>query len=351
VGATSLQRLLAWAGDLGITALDAAGRSEEIADLPRGAVRGLQRFAAIIREFSERATEMAVGPLLESLVERLGLLTHLAEEGPEGEDRIDNIRELIAGAMEFEASLEEEWEGEEPDHFTELDFFLQRVALVTDLDRHDPDGDTVTFMTLHNAKGLEFPTVFLAGLEEGLFPLARSYEEPAQLEEERRLFYVGITRAMDRLYLTHARERRRAGGFMTGRLSSFVEDVPGALLERKRSPRLERASAARVAQQSYIGSASRGSGRASGGGRGEDGFDEAARSAAKRAMEERAFEEDLNQDHPYLAPGSRVSHRTFGAGRVIDVSGFGDDVKVTVDFESVGRKRLLARYAGLEREY
>jgi len=356
VGATSLQRLVAWANELGITALDAASRSDEIPDLPRGAVRGLQRFAAIVQEFSARATEMAVGPLLESLIERLDLLTHLAEEGPEGEDRIDNIRELIAGAMEFEARLEEEWEGEEPDHFTELDFFLQQVALVTDLDRHDPDGDTVTFMTLHNAKGLEFPTVFLAGLEEGLFPLARSYEEPAKLEEERRLFYVGITRAMDRLYLTHARERRRAGGFMAGRLSSFVEDVPGALLERKRSQRLERASAARAAQQglggSHIGGSQfAGSGRSGGGARVDNGFSQAARSAAKRALEEKAFEEDLNQDHPHLAPGARVSHRTFGSGRVMEVSGFGDDVKVTVDFESVGRKKLLARYAGLERDY
>ncbi|MEX0856329.1 MAG: 3'-5' exonuclease, partial [Gemmatimonadota bacterium] len=228
---------------------------------------------------------------------------------------------------------------------------LQQVALVTDLDRHDPDGDAVTLMTLHNAKGLEFPSVFISGLEEGLFPLARAYEEPAQLEEERRLFYVGITRAEDRLAMTWARTRRRAGGFMTGHLSSFVEAIPTELLERAVSTRLQREAAA------YRGYDGRG--------RREpiDDFASAGRAAVRRVSQDRssedqdrsaddqAFEEGLNQDLPHLVPGERVSHGTFGSGRVVEVTGFGGDVKVTVDFESVGRKRLLARYAALEKDF
>jgi DNA helicase II / ATP-dependent DNA helicase PcrA len=342
VGATSLERLKDWADSQGITRLEAAARASEAPGLSRGARQGLERFAGIVRDFEQRSRELAVGPLLEALVETLGFLEHLRGEGPEGEDRVENVKELIAGAMEFEAVLEEEWEGRSPDDFTELDLFLQQVALVTDLDRHDPEGDSVTFMTLHNAKGLEFPTVFLAGLEEGLFPLGRAYEEPEKLEEERRLFYVGITRAEDRLYMTRAQERRRAGGFMAGRLSSFVEDVPPELLELRRSPRLDRSDAR---------SSGGGGGRKEAGGRGEDAFGAAARAAARRAHEERAFEEGLNQDQPHLAPGARVSHGRFGSGKVVEVSGFGDDMKVTVDFDSVGRKRLLARYAGLERDF
>lgn len=112
-----------------------------------------------------------------------------------GEDRVENVKELIAGALEFNAERAVDLEPEELDNFSELDLFLQQVALVADVDRHDPDADTVTLMTLHNAKGLEFPVVFIAGLEDGLFPLGRAYDEPDTMEEERRLFYVGITRA------------------------------------------------------------------------------------------------------------------------------------------------------------
>ncbi len=341
VGATSLARLSAWAEGNGVGLLEAAGRADEVPDLPRGAVRGLRAFAGLIADFTARARELPVGPLVDALLDELDFPAHLRDEGPEGEDRAENVRELVAGAMEFESRPDEAWDGEGEPPFTDLDLFLQQVALVTDLDRHDPDGDAVTFMTLHNAKGLEFPTVFLAGLEEGLFPLARSRDEPEALEEERRLFYVGITRAEDRLLLSWARERRRAGGFTAGPLSSFVEDIPPELVEPRRSPRLGR-------QGSATG-APRGDWRRDRSG--SDPFGAAAGKAARRAREERRFEEEMNQDHPYLAPGARVSHRTFGSGRVVEISGGGEDARVTVDFDSVGRKRLLARYAGLESEF
>jgi DNA helicase-2/ATP-dependent DNA helicase PcrA len=340
IGPTSLGRLKEWAAERGISLLAAAGAASEVPDLPAAASRGLALFARLVAEFAARAKRLAVGPLIEELVDALDLVTALRAEGPEGADRMENVKELIAGAMEFEAQVREEWEGSPPEHFTELDLFLQQVALVTDIDRHDPAGDAVTLMTLHNAKGLEYGSVTIAGLEEGLFPLARAYDDPAQLEEERRLFYVGITRARDRLCMTWARERRRAGGYMAGSLSSFVEDVPEALLDSRVSPRVEREDAAyRTRADSSFRT------------REEDGFERAARASTRRALEERVFEEELNQDLPTLRPGERVSHATFGSGKVVDVVGFGDDLKVTVDFESVGRKRLLARYAGLERDF
>jgi len=267
-------------------------------------------------------------------------VSNLVEEGPEGEDRADNVKELIAGAMEFEASLPEEWDGEAPDRFTELDLFLQQVALVTDLDRHDSGSEAVTLMTLHNAKGLEFPAVFIAGLEDGLFPLARAYDEPAHLEEERRLFYVGITRAENRLFMSWARERRRAGEFMVCRLSPFVGDIPDELITVGRSPRLEREADAFLRQ------------RRAGPRRDEERFGSASFDGfGSQGSNEDDLEEDMNQDRARLVKGERVVHQTFGSGMVVEVAGYGRDVKVTVDFDSVGRKRLLARYAELERGF
>jgi DNA helicase II / ATP-dependent DNA helicase PcrA len=338
VGATSRKRLVEWAAAEGVSLLEAGIVADRVPALHSGGARGILRFSELIQRFSARAATLSVGPLLEELLEELDFLAHLRDEGPDGEDRAENVKELVAGAMDFDSTRVEQAEEEGAlDHFSELDLFLQHVALVTDIDRHDPDSDAVTLMTLHNAKGLEFPSVFIAGLEEGLFPLGRAYDEPIQLEEERRLFYVGITRAEGKLYLSWARERRRAGDFMFGRLSSFVEDVPESLLESRRSPRLERERQALTRQ-----------GRAGGSDR---TFGTAGMAGARRAEEEREFEEGLNQDLPHLVKGERVEHETFGSGTVADVSGFGRDLRVTVDFDGAGRKKLLARYARLRKEF
>ncbi|TVP80176.1 MAG: ATP-dependent DNA helicase PcrA, partial [Gemmatimonadales bacterium] len=350
IGKTSLGRLLQWGLDRGIPALEAARRSEEVPDLPAGARKSLARFTSLVERLSARAREVAAGPLVEELIEELDLLEHLRDEGPEGEDRAENVKELVAGAMDFDASASETWEGPPPEGLTDLDLFLQQVALITDLDRADPDADTVTFMTLHNAKGLEFPVVFIAGLEDGLFPMGRAFDDPEQLEEERRLFYVGITRAEDRLGFTWARERRRAGDFMYSKRSSFIDTVPDELLDPRRSPRLEREKKdIAPSARSRSGAGDRRGGRTRGGG--NDAFGSAARKAARRAREEEVFEAGLDQDQPVLAKGARVSHPTFGGGTVMAASGRGDDLKVTVRFDSVGEKRLLARYAQLEREF
>ncbi|MEE8147928.1 MAG: 3'-5' exonuclease, partial [Longimicrobiales bacterium] len=331
VGNTSLERLSAWAAVEGISLLEAAARADEAPEVPKGGVRGLIAFAALVQRRSVSASQMPVGELLETLVEELDLFRHLADEGPEGEDRADNVRELIAGALEYNAELLEELEGETLDHFTELDLFLQQVALVADVDRHDPDADAVTLMTLHNAKGLEFPVVFISGLEDGLFPLARAYDNPSELEEERRLFYVGITRAQNKLYLTHARRRRRAGEVMYGRLSPFVDAIPLSLVEKV-------ATAVMSESSMYVGR-------------------RAVRPDAGRSIDlgmgddDLAFDAGLNQDLPRFVKGEAVVHATFGSGTVGEVTGFGRDLKVTVHFDTVGTKRLLVRYAGLRRDF
>ncbi len=331
IGNRSIERLVEGAEAEGVGLLEAASRASELGGIPTGGARALERFAGLISTWSARAATVRVGPLLEDLVEELDLYRHLEDEGPEGEDRIDNVKELIAGAMDFDAQTLEELDPDEIDTFSELDLFLQRVALVADVDRLDPDSDAVTMMTLHNAKGLEFPVVFITGLEDGLFPLSRAYDEPAEMEEERRLFYVGITRAEDKLFVCHARQRRRAGEYMYGRLSPFVEAIPEALIEGRTSSRLE----------SVRGSTPH---------RRRPRFE---RDAAddRRFVPDETFEPSFNQDGPRYVKGERVAHATFGSGTVKEVTGFGKDTKVTVDFDDVGRKRLLVRYANLEKDW
>ncbi|MCH7933122.1 MAG: UvrD-helicase domain-containing protein [Gemmatimonadetes bacterium] len=331
VGNTSLERLSAWAKAEEISLLEAAARADEAPEVPKGGVRGLGAFAALIQRHSALASQMRVGELLERLVEELDLFRHLADEGPEGEDRADNVRELIASALDYNSELEQEFEEETLDHFTELDLFLQQVALVADVDRHDPDADAVTLMTLHNAKGLEFPVVFISGLEDGLFPLGRAYDNPSELEEERRLFYVGITRAKNKLYLTHARRRRRAGEVMFGRLSPFVDAIPPELVEK--------VTTAGVSE--FAGYAGTRAVRPDTGGSIDLGLGD----------DDPAFDAGLNQDLPRFVKGEAVLHDTFGSGRVGEVTGFGRDLKVTIHFETVGTKRLLVRYAGLRRDF
>jgi len=324
IGHTTREHLTRWAVDQGITMLEAAGRAEEIPGIRTAGVRGLKQFADLMRRLSVRATQATIGEMLEGLVEDTSLIKHLNNEGPDGEDRVRNVIELIAGTLDFDGTLAQTIEPAEIDTFTELDLFLQEVALIADLDGLDPGSETVTLMTLHNAKGLEFSLVFIAGLEEGLFPLSRAYDEADALEEERRLFYVGITRAEDKLFMSWARQRRRAGDFTYGSLSSFVSAIPDKLLEYRKSNWL---SSGRYSKPIAV------------------------QNRGYKISQEQDEAFDMNQDSPGFVLGERVIHQTFGSGAVMEISGFGRDMKVKVKFDDVGEKKLLLRYAGLEKDW
>ena len=240
---------------------------------------------------------------------------------------------------------------------TPLDHFLQRASLVADIDSLDPSADAVLLMTLHNAKGLEFPVVFITGLEDGLFPLARAYEEPKLLEEERRLFYVGITRAEKKLYLTHAEERRRNGELLPARQSSFLDAIPPAMVDAQSSVKV-RSSGRGVMRSGWsmrAGGPSR-YGGGSGGSRGD--FDDAGislsptiRRPGNPVQISYSAPEDESQDEATYAAGSRVRHAKFGSGTVAEVTGTGREAKVKIDFddEAVGRKTLVVAVARLSR--
>ena len=324
IGPTTRQHLKRWAMDQGVTMLEAARRADEVPGIRTAGVRGLKQFADLMSRLSMRANQVTIGEMLEGLVEDIDLIKNLNNEGPDGEDRARNVIELIAGTLDFDATLAQTIEPDEIDTFTELDLFLQEVALIADLDNLDPGSETVTLMTLHNAKGLEFGLVFIAGLEEGLFPLSRAYDEADALEEERRLLYVGITRAEDKLFMSWARQRRRAGDFTYGSLSSFISAIPDKLLEYRKSNWLSPGPNSKpIAMQN--------------------------RGYKISHEQDEAF--DMNQDSPGFVLGERVMHHTFGSGAVMEISGFGRDMKVKVRFDDVGEKNLLLRYAGLEKDW
>jgi DNA helicase II / ATP-dependent DNA helicase PcrA len=339
VGDVALERLREWAAGRGSSLLEAAAVAREIPSMTPAAGASLERFAASIAGFRERATVLGAGELVELVVADTGLMVALAEEGPEGEDREANVRELIAGAYQFDDRLPALRELEDlPAEASALDLFLQDVALITDVDRHDPSAHALTLMTVHTAKGLEFPLVFITGMEDGLFPLARAYDQPSELEEERRLFYVGVTRAERKVYLTHARTRRRLGERMDCVPSSFLAPLDDELLERRRTPELERQARA---------------------------YERWNQPRPRLAARGRQQEVDVfgnepgglivdysdSQDAPRFIKGERVRHPEFGSGTIRELAGFGRDLKAVIDFDRIGRKKVVVRYANLQKEY
>jgi DNA helicase-2/ATP-dependent DNA helicase PcrA len=341
LGDTTIEALGVNAATAGRSLLEAAGDESLTAGIRPAARTALGDFARMIGRLAAQSRDASVDELLRALVAAIGYEAALRAEGPEGEDRVENVEELIVGAAEFVVE-----EGGEVG-LTPLDHYLQRTTLVAGIDTLDPNADAVTLMTLHNAKGLEFQSVFIAGLEEGLFPLARAMESESQLEEERRLFYVGITRAEDTLVLTHARSRRRNGEQMGCLPSSFLSDLPRELVNTSATVRLRSSgrfgafSDDPVEPRAYTSRLTPSARR--------PGTPVERRSSARTRTF--ADADDESQDTPAFFAGERVKHPRFGSGTIAELAGVGRDAKVTVDFDDseVGRKRLVVAFAGLER--
>jgi DNA helicase II / ATP-dependent DNA helicase PcrA len=311
----------------------------------------LVEFQEVLRRLRTAASDAAVDELLRTLINAIAYEDHLRAEGPEGLDRIDNVRELIAGAAEVVAD-----DGGEVG-LTPLEHFLQSATLVAGVDRLDADADAVTMMTMHNAKGLEFPLVYISGLEDGLFPLGRAYDDPALLEEERRLFYVGITRAETQLVLTCAEQRRRNGEMLPGVPSSFLRAIPSGQLVRTRTPRARMHGRAASREATGWGS-DRSWGRRSERqwADADSNFLDDAPTPVRRAgvpvaRANAPAPEDESQDAPLWEVGARVRHARFGTGTIAELAGTGRDAKVRIDFDDdeVGRKTLVIAQANLER--
>ncbi len=314
IGDTALERLMEWARVNGTSLLTACANAQELNILDRGAQKPVE-FAQLMQAMSEAADNYEPGPFLRYVIEHSGYLDLLRQEGQEGQVRMENLDELVNAA--------EEWSGE---HEGTIADFLDDAALLSSVDdmrsrteNRDKPEEAVTLMTLHNAKGLEFPVVFIVGAEEGLLPSKNALIEPGGIEEERRLFYVGITRAMERLFLTAAQNRMQYGKTIAAEDSRFLEELGdgfdtvdpyGQVVEyRQKSWKDYRPTVP-------------------------------TRPAAVKNTS------PMTEGMAYRG-GEKVKHPKFGEGQVLAVAGVGDRQEVTVHFPSVGTKKLLVKFANL----
>lgn len=331
IGDTTVDSLAERARQAGVPLFEIASREDLQEALRPAARKALADFVTVIAGLRERAKDTSVDVVIQELIDEIKYVAYLQSEGPESaRDRIENVSALINGAAETVID-----DGGEVG-LTPLDHFLQRAMLVAGADALDPSADAVTLMTLHNAKGLEYPVVFLTGLEDGLFPLSQSFDDPPKLEEERRLFYVGITRAEEKLFLSFTEMRRRNGELLPSIKSRFLREIAAASLEERKTMRVSAMGR---------GTTSRGEGFHS-------GAYPARRTHDVPSWRKVAITEaELSQDEPRYVKGERVKHKLFGDGSIAEVSGLGREVKAVIDFDdvNVGRKTIKLAYTTLER--
>ena len=316
IGDRAIEEVDAFAFTQGISFWEALLRVREATGVPNKASQSISEFTAMISALAV-LVEIKTKPstIIEAALEQSGLMKELANSSdPQDEVRIENLQELVSASIEYEERSFEEL-GE--DEVISLGGFLEKVSLVADADEI-PDGEdhggVVTLMTLHTAKGLEFPTVFLTGMEDGIFPHTRTFDDPKEIEEERRLAYVGLTRAEKRLYISRAEYRLTFGTPKYNPASRFLDEIPSALLEWKNEGKPSYTSSSAV-KKSRLPS----------------GPPPRATGKVSSAMA--------------LEVGQRVSHDTFGLGTVVATTGAGDKAEATINFGAYGDKRLLLRYA------
>ena len=349
IGAASINKVALYAQEQEISFYDALCVAEQVPGLGKAAAK-IRPFVLFIQSMKAKAKLLSVADLLQEVIETTGYVRELEAEGTdEAEERIENIDELISKAVDYA-------EGEEA---PTLNGFLENVALVADIDSFDENSDYVVLMTLHSAKGLEFPNVYLAGLEDGLFPSYMSItsdNSQAEIEEERRLAYVGITRAKKNLTITSARVRMVRGQTQYGKVSRFVREIPPELLsgkiyepKTKQEPieqsTFQKARKAFRTVPSYGGS---GYGKEVG-----EGYGSTFRSskATKPVYTKVENQRDFGSAGGALSyqVGDRVRHIKFGDGEVMAIVSGGRDYEVTVDFDKVGTKKMFASFAKLKK--
>jgi len=324
IGKTTIERLTDASNQLGVPLWEVVSDPEAVRTLAGRSARGLLQFAELISDLRSRVDQAPPSELVQRVMEQSGYVAELIADGTdEAEERRRNLQELVNAALQYQ---EENEEGS-------LEGFLASAALASDADSKDTEQDRVTLMTLHASKGLEFPVVFLVGMEQGLFPSYRSLEDPAALEEERRLCYVGITRAKERLFLSHASERRLWGGMREPAVPSvFLGELPEALVQGD-IPRSGGAALRREQRLDRLTRVDREDSRrvAAGGAAGSPA------NAVRRRAPQRAW-----------SVGDRVRHSSFGEGLVTHLFGSGEKISLAVKFEGLPPKILDPRLAPIE---
>ena len=313
IGETTVAAVESIARTEGLSMFDVICRADKYTAIQRAAPK-LAEFAALIEALREKSRAETLSKLVELVIDMSGYRDMLMNSGTDAIDRLQNIQELITNALEFESTHDPEDSG--------LETFLEEISLVTDIDNYDAEADAVTLMTIHSAKGLEFPVVFLPGMEEGIFPGLQSAMYPEELEEERRLAYVAITRAKERLFMIHARERMLFGRSQYNPISRFVGEMPDEVVESEaEKPPRPTAAAARRKKMSHEMTAK-----------------------PELIMNQKKG----NADYDSFSVGDRVKHPTFGLGTVLSAREMGRDALYEIAFDDAGTKKLMATYARLK---
>ena len=296
--------------DLGLSPIEVMLEADELAPIAKRASK-LKSVAEMFGYFADIAESMTLADLLDEIMLKSGYKEMLEAEGDEGTARLENIEELKSSMAEYEENADE----------PSLSGYLEEIALYTDIDRYNENDDYVVMMTIHSAKGLEFPNVFVAGMEENLFPSSRSSESEADIQEERRLAYVAITRAKRRLFLIHASDRMLYGGYQHNRVSRFISELPEENTERRTDPALELAVAR------------------AGGFEGIRSRDLNSQIAQRRIS---SSSESVSLD---FNVGDRIIHKVFGEGTVLNVTHMANDALLEIAFDTRGTKKIMAKFA------
>ena len=313
IGDTTVEAAQRIADGLNLSLFEVMSHAKDYADLSR---RGnvLEDFCRMLQELMDRADTMPLYDLLEAVLNKSTYRTYLKAQGEEGAARLENVDELMTNIKKYCE------ENDEPS----LSGFLEEVSLFTDMDNYDPDADCVTLMTVHSAKGLEFPYVFIDGMEDNLFPGMQSMFNAAEMEEERRLAYVAITRAKKKLYITNAQTRMLYGTTQRNRPSQFLREIPESLLDCE--------DAARIVSPTQI---SRPSAKSSG-----------APTRAAQQFGVGGMKRPTASAH--YTVGQTVRHKTFGTGIILNVTPMGNDSLLEIAFDTAGTKKLMSNFARLE---
>jgi DNA helicase-2/ATP-dependent DNA helicase PcrA len=306
IGNTSITKMIAFARDLDLTLFDTMSRVFEVIEVKERIQKNVKQFKVLLNKYVELKEKLSLVELTSALIDELGILKIYKEENTaESRMRYENVQELLASITDYIANSPK----------ATIEEFLAEVSLFTGVDRYNEENNSITLMTVHSSKGLEFPIVFITGCEEDIFPLNQRFDSDAKAEEERRLFYVALTRAEKKIFISYARSRYRFGEVAYQTRSRFIEELD---------------------EDTYVelnGNVGRKSGR------------------RKKAFYDDMYQEgydDFNQENRSLRVGSRVVHEIFGNGKILAINGLGDTQKVSVNFESNGTKHLLSKFANLK---
>jgi DNA helicase-2/ATP-dependent DNA helicase PcrA len=306
IGNTSITKMIAFARKLNLSLFKTMMRVFEVIEVKERIQKNVKQFRLLLDKYIELKEKLSIGELTSALLDELGILRMYKEEGTsDSMSRYDNIQELVSAVHEYSKSNPK----------ATLEDFLAEVSLIAGVDQYDEKAHAVTLMTVHSAKGLEFPIVFVTGLEEDIFPLSQRFDQDSKIEEERRLFYVAVTRAKEKVYLSYARSRYRFGEVAYQSKSRFLDEVDESTFEETDGAGIKKAGRRKkVYYDEYY----------------QESFD------------------DFDQDRRSLRVGSRVTHQIFGMGKIQQITGTGDTQRVTITFEKVGVKQLLTKFANLK---